>query len=92
MTDFLFQSRIFPSSWTMHLAMADEYLSAGGANDCSSMLKALDIATDAELADEAMTNWELGDNDDFDINELIEAYADIRENFDARFPPDEEAA
>jgi hypothetical protein len=83
-----FQSMLYRTEREMHIAIAESYLSAGGNNDNETMLKFLAEMSDTDLANDAIENWELKDNPDFNTDELVAAMADIRNNFAEHFPED----
>jgi hypothetical protein len=81
-----FGSMLYRNSRDMHVAMAEEWLSAGGANHRDDMLESLAAMSDEALADEAIEAWTLDENEDFDRSDFLAAWADVRSQFDAHFP------
>ena len=92
---YKFGGRLFRNSAEMHHAIAEQWLSAGGANTTDDMYEALD-RRDSELADEAISAWDLSEYADDDPGPrgdlprrysefsrvaLIKAFAHIRDNF-----------
>lgn len=84
--DNVFQGTSYRTSRAMHDAIAEAWLCAGGNNGRSTMQDILAEFTDIELANDAAENWGFEGNAAFDVNELVEAFADLRRDFDQRFP------
>jgi hypothetical protein len=88
MTQFEFQSTLFRTSSEMHRAIADSYMSAGGANDDETIRSFLSECSDAELTAECEQEWELAEFDDdgdrsmpdYNRAELREAFEDLRQS------------
>jgi hypothetical protein len=70
---------LFDNRQSMHAMMASEWLSAGGTNALNDQRLELVKMTDEELADEEIKCWELDDNQFFDRDMLVKAFADLRE-------------
>jgi hypothetical protein len=83
-----FQSTSYRTQFQMHLAIAEQWLCGGGSNSRDTMQKFLTEMSDEKLADDAAKGWELSDNPDFDHAELVDAFREIRADFDAHFPAD----
>jgi hypothetical protein len=96
--NYEFGGMLYRNSRDMHIAIAEEWLSAGGRNTRDEMLADLPGISDSDLADEAIANWDANDMhrpdgeppQRFDRDELIAAFVDIRANFDHHFPQEEE--
>lgn len=85
MTQHQFAGMLYRNTREMHVAIAEEWLSAGGRNTREDILHDLAVMSDADLADEAVANWDKPD-EHFDRDELIAAFCSIRANFDTHFP------
>jgi hypothetical protein len=85
-----FQSIWYRMQSDMHAAIAERWLSADGINSREDMLRFLSDMSDEDCAINAETNWELADHEYYDRSELMAAFAELRANFDERFPADEE--
>ena len=83
-----FQSTLFRTQFQMHVAMAESWLCAGGINDREVMQQFLAEMTDDQLATDAEEGWGLAEREDYDRAELIDAFHEIRKDFDAHFPAD----
>jgi len=94
MSNCEFQGISYKNSHHMHAAIAETWLCAGGLNNRADMIEMLSDATDESFADEAIYGWGLAEANDegepimpaFDRADLIKAFADLRGDFDARFP------
>ena len=92
MTQYYFAGSLYRCSNDMHMACAEEWLSAGGKNDRQTMLEFLSKMTDAELTEDCWSGWNLGEHDpesnkaEFSKETLQECFADIRKDFDEHFP------
>lgn len=96
-----FGSSLYRNPREMCDAVAEQWLSAGGANDLADMLQFLNQMTDAQLADECIEGWGLNqpvDSDDpesptwlaardTDRDDLITAFQVLRDNLDERMMP-----
>ena len=97
MTRYQFGSCDYGTSQRMHRACAQQFLCGSGKINRSDMLGALAASTDAALAKECWDGWDLGNerlheddkpgDDVWDLDELTEAFADVRKAFDHYFPP-----
>jgi hypothetical protein len=93
---YKFGGMLYRNSREMHVAIAEEWLSAGGRNHRDDMFADLGRVTDGDLADDAIANWDANDqggedaepSEHFDREELVAAFRSIRANFDAHFPLD----
>ena len=75
---YAFQHTLYITSADAHAAMAAEWLTAGGWNSHTDVLRALRTHTDAELADEATAGWALNELEYFDVGKLRAAFAALR--------------
>ncbi len=75
---YKFQSTLHRNSTEMHRLIAESYMTAGGWWSPEDVACFFATHTDAELADDAIMNWELTDNPDFDREELIAALKEMR--------------
>ena len=73
-----FQSTLHRTSTDMHRHIAEAYMTAGGLNDEDDIRRFFAEQTDEELADDAIQNWGLSDNPDFDRAELLTALHQLR--------------
>ena len=73
-----FQSMLYQTSAQLHAAIADAYLTAGGLNGDDDIWRYFAEQTDEQLADDAIAEWELTDNHDFDRAELLVALKEAR--------------
>ena len=77
-----FQSTAHRNLSEMSRAIAEEWLSAGGANSESQQREFLAESSDSDLADEAINAWDLrgewAQAREFDRADLVEAFADLR--------------
>jgi DNA-binding ferritin-like protein len=81
-----FASALYRNSREMHDAIAEDYMSAGGANDRETMREFFAKTTNEQLAGGAEEDWELLENDNYDRAQLVAALEDLRVNLDERFP------
>lgn len=79
-TRYEFQSTLHRTQSEMHRHIADAYMTAGGLNKADDIARFFAEQTNEELADDAIENWELTDNPDFDRAELISALQAMRED------------
>ena len=82
MSNYEFQSTLHGNSSEAHDAVAAEWISAGGLNGKDSILEALNDFTDTEIAAECLDAWDMTALEWFDVAELVEAVAALRENPD----------
>ena len=79
-----FQSSLFRNANEMHEAIAVEWLSGGGLNSEAFQREYLADWSDADTADVAIECWRLSgewaEARDFSRDELIKAFADLRES------------
>ena len=73
-----FQSTLYPTSSDMHAHIAKAYMTAGGLNDDAVVRRFFAEYSNEDLADEAIKQWGLSDNPDFDRAEFLSALADLR--------------
>jgi hypothetical protein len=83
-TKYEFHSTLHRNSREMHQHVADAYMTAGWLNDEKDIARFFAEYTDTQLADDAIANWELGDNPDFDREELLESLKDMRRTLTAQ--------
>jgi hypothetical protein len=86
MTQFEFQSSTYPNSQSFHRAIAESWLCAGGQNGREAMLEILAEASDEQLASDCASGWGMLDHADFDGDDMLDAFRELRANFDAHFP------
>lgn len=96
MNNYEFAGGLYRNAREMCTAIAEHWLSADGCNGREDMLGFLADETDERLADETIRLWfsDEGINDEkpsVDRDELVEAFARIRSNFDWHFPASENA-
>lgn len=73
-----FQSTLHRNPREMHQHMAHAYMYAGGLNNNDDIRQFFSEQTDEQLADDAIANWALTDNPDFDRGDFIAALAEFR--------------
>ncbi len=83
-----FGATLHRNSREFHQHIAEEFLSAGGLNNHEAMLGFLRNDSNNDLAAEAESEWQLTENPDYDHEELLDAFAHIRANFNCHFPQD----
>jgi hypothetical protein len=88
MIQFEFQSSTYPNSQAFHRAIAESWLCAGGQNGREAMLEILAEASDEQLAKDCASGWGMLDHADFDGDDMLDAFREVRANFDAHFPGD----
>ena len=76
MSYYIFQYTLINTMRQYAMLAADEYLSAGGANDETTQRSLLEARSDVQLANEAICSWAL---DDMDLDVLQAVFADLRE-------------
>ena len=64
MSDYEFGGMLYRTSGQMHHAIAEQWLSAHGANRTSDMYESLSTMSDEQLADETIDNWELSETEE----------------------------
>jgi hypothetical protein len=89
MIQFEFQSSTYPNSQAFHRAIAESWLCAGGQNGRETMLEILAEETDEHLMNECISGWGMLDHPDFDSDDMLDAFREVRANFDAHFPSEE---
>ena len=72
---YVFQSMLIDTMRQYAMVAAEEYLSKGGVEDEETQRESLQVETDAELAEDAVSAWNL---EDMDFNALTKAFADLR--------------
>jgi hypothetical protein len=86
---YAFGGMLYRNSKQMHVAIAENWLCADGLNCRKDMLNVLSSASDEALADELIEVWISGEDEEVSREEMVDAFREIRENFDAHFPPEE---
>lgn len=89
MSQYEFQSILYPTLDAMLGAIAAEWLTAGGSNSSADVAEALATTTDEALAAECIQGWGFGEADDefspspmerdgWTADDLAAAFADLR--------------
>ncbi|MGO9023745.1 MAG: hypothetical protein ACLQIQ_05500 [Beijerinckiaceae bacterium] len=72
---YVFQSMLIDTMRQYAMIAAEEYLSKSEVNDEETQRECLQVETDAELAEDTVSAWNL---EDMDFNTLTKAFADLR--------------
>ncbi len=72
---YVFQSMLIDTMRQYAMIAAEEYLSKSEVNDEETQRECLQVETDAELAEDTVSAWNLKD---MDFNTLTKAFADLR--------------
>ncbi len=72
---YVFQYMLIDTMRQYAMIAAEEYLSKSEVNDEETQREWLQVETDAELADNTVSAWNL---EDMDFNALTNAFADLR--------------
>jgi hypothetical protein len=75
---YVFQSTLYDTAWDANLAVAAEFMTAGGLNSIDDMISGFEGSTDSELARYCADVWEMDGAEWFEIEELEEAFAHYR--------------
>ena len=72
---YVFQFTLIDTVRQYAMIAAEEYLSKSEVNDEETQRERLQVETDAELAEDTVSAWNL---EDMDFNTLTKAFADLR--------------
>ena len=72
---YIFQAGLIDTMRQYAMIAAEEYLSKSEVNDEDTQRECLQVETDAELAEDTVSAWNL---EDMDFNALTKAFADLR--------------
>ncbi len=72
---YVFLSMLIDTMRQYAMIAAEEYLSKSEVNDEETQRECLQVETDAELAEDTVSAWNL---EDMDFNTLTKAFADLR--------------
>jgi hypothetical protein len=86
MSEYEFGGMLYRNNREMHIAIAESWLSGYGRNTTRFIADIISSVSDSDLADEVIAGWKECDRD-----ELIAAFADIRQHFDRHFPDKDRA-
>ena len=81
-----FQGTIYRNLLELHDAIAEHWISASGTNTKAYIIKLLEYLPDDQLCNEVIEYWSLEDNQSVNRQMLVEAFARLRAEIDARFP------